>query len=254
MVFSCSWPAYANVDKIPVPYKYVASICNLWREWYDVRDSWYSWTEILDYQEYANLSLYAGPGNWNDPDMLEVGNGNQTTVEYQSLFSLWSMLAAPLIAGNDLRNMTKETVEVLTAPEVIAVDQDPLGKQGKRVVKEGQLEVWVRELTGNTLAVALLNRSNETAAITANWADIGLEAGVAAEVRDLWARSDLGTFSDSYSAKVVSHGTVLVFHLFRHLFHLFHCLHHLHLFRRFDHCKTDMDRAVVIMHSESGGV
>jgi len=210
MVYSCSWPTYANLNNITTPYAYVASICNLWREWYDIRDSWESWTMILDYQESANLAQYAGPGNWNDPDMLEVGNGNQTTVEYQSLFSLWSIIAAPLIAGNDLRNMTKETLAILTAPEVIAVDQDPLGKQGQRVVKDGELEVWVRELAGNTLAVALFNRGNETAAITAEWQDIGLKAGVTAEVRDLWARSDLGSFTGSYSAKVLSHGTVLV--------------------------------------------
>jgi len=210
MVFSCSWPAYANVNKIPVPYTYVASICNLWREWYDVRDSWWSWTEILDYQEATNLSLYAGPGNWNDPDMLEIGNGNQTDTEYRSLFSLWSMLAAPLIAGNDLRNMSQATIEILTAPEVIAVDQDPLGKQGKRVVKNGELEVWARELSGGAIAVALFNRGPSTAAITAEWADIGLSPSVKASVRDLWQREDEGTFTGSYSAKVESHATVLV--------------------------------------------
>jgi hypothetical protein len=210
MVFSCSWPAYANVNNITTPYTYVASICNLWREWYDVRDSWDSWTEILDYQEKANLAPYAGPGNWNDPDMLEVGNGNQTTVEYKSLFSLWSMLAAPLIAGNDLRSMTSDTLAILTAPEVIAVDQDPLGKQGKRVVQKGQLEVWVRELSGNTIAVALFNRSPEAASITANWSDIGLTAGETVVVRDLWARSDLGSFTGSFTSVVASHGTMLV--------------------------------------------
>eukprot|EP00026_Physarum_polycephalum_P008699 Phypoly_transcript_08795.p1 GENE.Phypoly_transcript_08795~~Phypoly_transcript_08795.p1 ORF type:complete len:395 (+),score=34.18 Phypoly_transcript_08795:71-1255(+) len=210
MVFSCSWPTYAYYQGIPVNFTYVASICNLWREYDDVSDSWESWTGILDFQAKANLSQYAGPGNWNDPDMLEVGNGNQTNIEYQSLFSLWSILAAPLIAGNDLRNMDNETLAILTAPEVIAVDQDPLGKEGRRVVQDGQLEVWVRELSGNTLAVALFNRSPETAAITADWADIGLESGVSADVRDLWARSDLGSFTGSYSAKVVSHGTVLV--------------------------------------------
>jgi len=210
MVFSCSWPTYAEYENIYVNYTYVASICNLWREYDDVSDSFESWTSILDFQERANLSLYSGPGNWNDPDMLEIGNGNQTNVEYQSLFSLWSILAAPLIAGNDLRNMTNETLAILTAPEVIAVDQDPLGKQGNRVVKDGDLEVWVRELTGNTLAVALFNRGADTAAITANWTEIGLEAGVTADVRDLWARKDLGSFTGSYSAKVNSHATVLV--------------------------------------------
>jgi len=210
MVYSCSWPTYANLFNYSFSYTYIASICNLWREWKDIRDEWASWTEILDYQESSNLAQYAGPGNWNDPDMLEVGNGGQTNVEYQSMFSMWSMLAAPLIAGNDLRNMSSETLAILTASEVIAVDQDPLGKQGKRVVKQGLLEVWVRELAGNTLAVALFNRGNETSAITAEWTDIGLSATTAADVRDLWARSDLGTFTGSYSAKVVSHGTVLV--------------------------------------------
>lgn len=210
MVFSCSWPTYANLQGYETPYTYVASICNLWREWYDVRDTWESWTAIIDYQEYANLNQYAGPGNWNDPDMLEIGNGGQTNIEYQSLFSIWSILAAPLIAGNDLRNMTSETLAILTAPEVIAVNQDALGIQGTRVVKMDYLEVWARELSGNTFAVALFNRGNETESITANWTDVGLEANVTADVRDLWARSDLGSFTGSFTAKVVSHGIVMV--------------------------------------------
>jgi len=121
MVYSCSWPAYATS---PIDWIYVGSICNLWREYDDIRDTWASWTDILDYQAKANLSRWAGPGHFNDPDMLEVGNGGQTFSEYKAHFSLWAILAAPLIMGNDLRNMTQETLEILSNAEVIAVDQD----------------------------------------------------------------------------------------------------------------------------------
>jgi len=211
MVYSCSWPAYANVNNISVPYDYVVSICNLWREWNDVTDSWYSWTAILDFQESANLAPWAGPGHWNDPDMLEIGNGNQTDTEYRSLFSMWAMLAAPLIAGNDLRNMTKETIEILTAPEVIAVDQDPLGKQGKRVWQNKVLhEVWARPLADGSIAVALFNRDKTAAAITAQWTEIGLKETDTAMVRDLWRRSDLGTSTGNFTGKILPHAVQLL--------------------------------------------
>jgi len=211
MVFSCSWPAYANLQNITTPYDYIVTICNLWREWYDIRDSFESWTEILDYQESANLYQWAGPGNWNDPDMLEVGNGNQTDDEYRSHFSLWAMLAAPLIAGNDLRSMTQNTIDILTAPEVIAVDQDSLGKQGRRVaIQNKSLEVWARALSDGGTAVALFNRSPNPTSIVAEWVNIGIPVGTTMKVRDLWKRADLGSYTNSFTARVLPHATVLV--------------------------------------------
>ena len=114
--------------------------------------------DILDLQ--VGLYSYAGPGHWNDPDMLEVGNGGMTETEYRSHFSLWAILAAPLIAGNDLRDMRPEIHDILTNKEVIAVDQDPLGRQGRRVHKNGDLEVWAKQLKDGRRAVILFNRGD----------------------------------------------------------------------------------------------
>ena len=123
--------------------------------------------------QQVGLQSYAGPGHWNDPDMLEVGNGGMTDVEYRSHFSLWAMLAAPLIAGNDLRNMRPEIHDILTNKEVIAVDQDALGREGERVAKNGDLEVWAKQLKDGSRAVILLNRGGTEQQITANWEDLG---------------------------------------------------------------------------------
>ena len=115
--------------------------------------------DILDLQ--VGLESYAGPGHWNDPDMLEVGNGGMTTDEYRAHFSLWSILAAPLIAGNDLRDMKPEIHDILTNKEVIAVNQDPLGSEGRRVRKDGDLEVWAKQMQDGSRTVVLLNRDTE---------------------------------------------------------------------------------------------
>jgi alpha-galactosidase len=145
--------------------------------------------------------------------MLEVGNGGMTDEEYRTHFSMWALMAAPLIAGTDLRNMSQATKDILTAPEVIAIDQDPLGVQGAQVspiIGQNQPEIWSKTLAGaNARAVALLNRTAETLSITVKWADVGLPAGKAT-VRDLWDRADRGVFADSYTASVPSHGVVLV--------------------------------------------
>jgi alpha-galactosidase len=105
------------------------------------------------------LAQYAQPGHWNDPDMLEIGNGGMTDAEYKTHLSLWAMLAAPLLAGNDLRQMPPETLAILTNREVIAVDQDKLGKQGSRAWKSGDQEIWTRLLSGGAMAVAIFNRA-----------------------------------------------------------------------------------------------
>jgi len=206
MVYSCSWPAYDHTANLI----YVGSICNLWREYNDISDSWNSWTNILDYQETAGLRPYAAPGQWNDPDMLQVGNGGQTTDEYRAHFSLWAILAAPLIAGNDLRNMSNINIEILTAPEVIEVDQDSLGSEGGRVGAKGIHEVWARKLRDSSQAVVLFNRDTARANITVTWEQIGIPVTTQATVRDLWARADLGTFRGSFSATVNPHAVVMV--------------------------------------------
>jgi alpha-galactosidase len=205
IVFSmCSWgfPGYWVAG---------SKIAHLWRTSSDIKDTWDRILAILDANSAS--AAFAGPGHWNDPDMLEVGNGGMTDLEYRSHFTMWALMAAPLIAGNDLRNMSQSTIDILTAPEVIAVNQDPLGVQGVlagAIVGTRQPEVWYKILTGdNVRAVALLNRSDRTADITVKWIDIGLPSGPAS-VRDLWQRRDAGMFENSYTAAVPSHGVVLV--------------------------------------------
>lgn len=141
------------------PWEWVKGVGNLWRTTPDIVDRWDSMIDILDKQR--DLAKYAGPGYWNDPDMLEVGNGGMTTEEYKTHFSLWCMLAAPLIAGNDLGNMSPETREILTNPEIIALDQDALGKQGFCYRDNGDYEIWIKMLAGDEKAACLLNRSDE---------------------------------------------------------------------------------------------
>lgn len=155
-----------------------------------------------------NLADYSGPGHWNDPDMLEVGNGGMTNTEYRTHMSLWSLLAAPLLAGNDLRSIPPETMKILANREVIAVDQDPLGKQAKRVAKNGDLEVWARPLQDGAYAVGLFNRGEAAADVIARWSDVGFSGK--GKVRDLWAHADRGSVADEYSAEVPSHGVVMI--------------------------------------------
>jgi alpha-galactosidase len=163
---------------------------------------------IIDQQ--VGLQSYAGPGHWNDPDMLEVGNGGMTDVEYRAHFSLWALLAAPLIAGNDLRNMRPEIHDILTNKEVIAVDQDALGREGERVEKNGDVEVWAKQMKDGGRAVILLNRGESEQEITANWEDLGYPTSVSASVRDLWQHKEMGKFTGKFSAKVAPHGVVMV--------------------------------------------
>ena len=180
---------------------------NAWRTTGDINDSWQSMSHIgFDLQ--LDLYPYAGPGHWNDPDMLEVGNGGMTDTEYRTHMSLWCLLAAPLLAGNDLRNVPPNVMEILANKEVLAVDQDPLGKQAKRVSKDGDLEVWARPLEGGAYAVGLFNRGPNDAKVTAKWSDIAVSGTV--RVRDLWAHADRGTASDLFAADVPSHGVVMV--------------------------------------------
>ena len=142
--------------------------------------------------------------------MLEVGNGGMTDLEYRSHFSLWAILAAPLMAGNDLRSMRPEIHDILTNKEVIAVDQDALGSEGERVAKNGDLEVWSKQLKDGSRAVVLLNRGESEQEISANWEDLGYPGSLSASVRDLWQHKDLGKMTGKFSARVASHGVVMV--------------------------------------------
>jgi alpha-galactosidase len=131
-----------------------------------------------------------------------------TQTEYRTHMSLWALLAAPLLAGNDLRTMSKETIELLTNPEVIAIDQDARGRQGRRISQQGKLEVWAKPLADGRVAAGLFNRGEERASVTARWLDLGIRGR--ARVRDAWARKDLGSFADGFTAAVEPHGVALV--------------------------------------------
>lgn len=179
---------------------------NLWRTTGDIKDNYDRMSEIGFSQ--AGLSKFAGPGHWNDPDMLEVGNGGMKPDEYRTHMSLWAILAAPLLAGNDLSKMDATTKSILMNKEVIAVDQDRLGKQGDRVSATGPFEIWMKPLSGGARAVALFNRGGFPYPITLHLKDIGFDGP--ARARDLWQHKDLGLLHDSYTAVVPKHGVVLL--------------------------------------------
>ncbi|WP_353072614.1 alpha-galactosidase [Tunturiibacter gelidoferens] len=210
IVFSiCEWGSTK-------PWLWAESIGNLWRATGDIQDCWdckKDWggngvTQIID--QMNGLETYAGPGHWNDPDMLEVGNGGMTKEEYRAHFSMWAMFSAPLLAGNDISSMSPDTKEILLNKEVIGIDQDPLGRQAHRVKKTGDLEIWSKQLQDGGRAVVLLNRSPAAAKIAVAWTDIGYPDALSVSVRNLWSANDLGKQSGGYSADVPSHGVVML--------------------------------------------
>jgi alpha-galactosidase len=178
---------------------------NLWRTTGDINDH-FSRMATIGFGQ-AGLAKYAKPGNWNDPDMLEVGNGGMKPVEYRTHMSLWALLAAPLLAGNDLTKMTPETLAILTNREVLAIDQDKAGRQGDRVHAEGPLEVWAKPLSGGAKAVGLFNLSDQPSYVEVKFAAVGLKGAV--ETRDVWAAKDLGKLT-GYRTLVPGHGVVLL--------------------------------------------
>jgi len=202
MVFSiCEWGERR-------PWEWAPAVGHMWRTGYDIQDRWEAVLRNADVT--GRHAEAAGPGGWNDPDMLEVGNGGMTAEEYRSHFSLWAIMAAPLIAGNDIRTMPDSIREILVNREVIAVDQDSLGAQGWLAAQpRPDLQVWVKPLRDGSRAVALFNRTEAAAEIGVEWTAIGLAPGQAS-VRDLWAHADRGRFRDRYSATVPSHGVVMV--------------------------------------------
>ena len=197
------------------PWLWAANVGNLWRTTGDIGDAWVGKKgyqlgvlDILDLN--AELYPYAGPGHWNDPDMLEVGNGAMSDTEYRSHFSLWAMLAAPLMAGNDLTSMSPATRAILTSREVIAVDQDALGAQAHRAARTGETEVWVRPLAGGGRAAALLNRGSVATPITVTWQELDYPDHLKAAVRDLWQARTVGKLTGRYTDTVPPHGVVML--------------------------------------------
>ncbi|XP_010252089.1 PREDICTED: alpha-galactosidase 3 isoform X1 [Nelumbo nucifera] len=196
----CEW----GVDD---PALWAGGVGNSWRTTDDINDSWASMTTIADLND--KWAAYAGPGGWNDPDMLEVGNGGMTYQEYRAHFSIWALMKAPLLIGCDVRNMTAETLEILSNKEVIAVNQDPLGVQGRKVYAEGKdncKQVWAGPLSGNRLVVAFWNRCSKAVTITAKWEALGLDPTISVSVRDIWKHEDMPEDAlTSFSTQVDSH-------------------------------------------------
>lgn len=202
IVFSiCEWGSNQ-------PWDWAPRVGNLWRTTDDIEDRWPSMLANLDQNgQHASAER---PGAWNDPDMLEVGNGGMTDEEYRAHFSLWAIMAAPLIAGHDVRTMSQATKTILLNREVIAVDQDSLGKQGMLVEERTpELQVWSKPLVDGSRAVALLNRSVAAETIAVSFARAGLHVD-SATVRDLWAHEDRGRFGRQYRASVPPHAVVMV--------------------------------------------
>ena len=222
MIFSlCEWGNHQ-------PWLWAKNVGQLWRTTSDIHAgfdkdlSYGSWTSysvmhILDLQ--VPIRQYAGPGHWNDPDMLEVGNG-MSYAEDKAHFSLWCMLAAPLIAGNDLRKMSDQTKSILTNKEVIAVDQDSLGVEGFRYYSFDGLEIWVKPLKNNAIAVCFLNRSSRQQNIYYNWKDHDITDSVSNmhidfnggsySLRDLWSQKNMGTTDKTFKQSIGSHEVIML--------------------------------------------
>ncbi|MYQ79484.1 alpha-galactosidase [Streptomyces sp. SID4923] len=189
------------------PWEWAAELGNLWRTTGDINDSWGSMLSIM--KQNLPLAAAAGPGHWNDPDMLEVGNGGMTDTEYRTHFSMWSVMAAPLLIGSDLRTASRETFDILSNEEVIAVDQDPLGKQGEVLSSEDGRWVVAKEMADGSRAVALFNETGSAQRIATTAAAVGLKRASGYTVRDLWAHTTRNT-AGGLSATVPAHGTVLL--------------------------------------------
>lgn len=188
------------------PWEWASDVGHLWRTTGDISDTWGSMLSIL--KKNLPLAPYAGPGNWNDPDMLEVGNGGMTDTEYRTHFSMWSIMAAPLLIGSDLRSASDETFEILGNREVIAVDQDPLGRQGTVVSSEGGRWVVSKEMKDGSRAVALFNETGSAQRVSTTAAAVGLPSADAYTLRDLWQHKSYNS-AGRISATVPAHGTVL---------------------------------------------
>lgn len=210
------------------PWEWAGDIAHLWRTTGDIYDSYdgvkgweRGWKKILDLQYSLvensqgpdGIAKYAGPGHWNDPDMMEVGSPGLTFAEARAHFSMWCIIAAPLMAGNDVRHMTEEIRAVLTDKEALAISQDAAGKQGYRVLAEPakSREVWVRELGNGDLAVAVLNTGSVAADIEVDWEYFGwVMKGETYQIRDIWAKKAAGDTKKAFVSHIDSHGVTLL--------------------------------------------
>ncbi|MFF9348999.1 NPCBM/NEW2 domain-containing protein [Streptomyces sp. NPDC014734] len=189
------------------PWEWAGELGNLWRTTGDIDDTWASMLSIM--KRNLPLAAAAGPGHWNDPDMLEVGNGGMTDTEYRTHFSMWSVMAAPLLIGSDLRTADPATLEILTNREVVAVDQDPLGKQGTVLSSDDGRWVVAKEMRDGSRVVALFNETGGAQRVSTTAGAAGLPRAAAYTMRDLWEHRTYNT-AGAVSATVPAHGTVLL--------------------------------------------
>jgi len=218
MLYSCSWPDYIRSAGIKVNYSKIAQHCNIWRMYNDIQDSWDSVTDIADWvaENQQVLVAAAGPGHFNDPDMLIIGNFALSEEQAKAQFGLWSVMAAPLLMGNDLRELAPEMKAILQNAEVIAVNQDVLGIQGQRIhsVQGGpkSCDTWMKPLANGDLAVLLWNRCSWGLhqEMQVDWATLGLPPAQQMAVRDLYAKKDMGSFTGSYSQFVNVDGVAML--------------------------------------------
>jgi len=195
-----------NFEADDTPWMWGAKVANMWRTGQDSQDRW--WSMVFNFTHNVQHYSHAQPGAWNDPDMLEIGNGGMTAVEYQSEFSLWAEMAAPLIAGTDLTSMSDVTQNILTNKAVIAVDQDALGLQGRPVSNAGGHWVLVKPLTSGAVAVVLFNSTDRAAAISTTASQVGMARTYAYRMTDLWSHEESDT-AGLISARVPAHGVAM---------------------------------------------
>ncbi|XP_068146968.1 alpha-N-acetylgalactosaminidase [Drosophila tropicalis] len=220
MVYSCSWPAYQEDEGQMPDYESLKKHCNLWRNWNDIDDSLESVMQIMDYfsKNQDRIQPHAGPGHWNDPDMLILGNYGLSYDQSKLQMAIWAIMAAPLIMSNDLAHVRPEIKEILQNREVIAVDQDELGIQGRRIILRNNIEVWRRPITPKTnageysYALAFVSRRTDGSpyAIKFTLQELGLHNDGGYDVRDLYARTNnkLGVFraSSQFATRVIPNG------------------------------------------------
>jgi alpha-N-acetylgalactosaminidase len=223
MLYACSWPAYyeSSGKFNQTEWDLLSKYCNYWRNFDDINDDWESIVSIIEWwgEHQSVIAPIHGPGHFNDPDMVLCGDFALSIYECRAQFALWSIWAAPLYLSVDLRTIDPQAKAVITNKEVIAIDQDPLGKQGLRVSVVGcdaqghncAQSVWVKELANGDRGVVLFNRESYgmPQAIEAKWADLGLSAGSAWKVRDLWEGKDLGVYNGSFVGNVNTHEALI---------------------------------------------
>ena len=210
IVFSmCEW----GLSK---PWLWAEDVAHLWRTTGDIRNNWdktdakegkvWGGGVLVNFDMQHLLEEFSGPDHWNDPDMLEIGNGVLTLEECKTQMSLWAMLSAPLMAGNDLRTMDEITAMILTNEEVIKIDQDPLGKSAKKLLDENDLQVFVKPMAANSLSICFLNRSDTKQALEFDWNQINEEQIY--EIRDLWQHKDIGKTDQIFRGSIAAHGVI----------------------------------------------